>query len=339
MTDTMRRWSLKALGRENLALERVAIPEPGLGEVLVNVAAVSLNYRDKLAIDKAFSRSHAYPFVPLSDMAGTVVANGPGARRFSAGDRVLTVFMPDWPDGPIPGPDQAKCIGGDYDGMLADYVVLPERFLLKTPDHLSHAEASTLPIAALTAWYALVELGGIRAGQTVVVQGTGGVALFGLKIAKLHGATVIVTSSSDDKLQAAKKLGADGLINYRSENWADAVLRLTAGRGADHILEIAGGANLARSLEAATEGGRVWLIGLLDGLDLAGDFGHLARRRLRVEGIRVGSRRSYEDMMRAVDTAKLVPVIDSRFAFEKFPDALNRLDQGPFGKIVVDVPG
>ncbi len=337
MAETMRRWSLKALGRENLVREEVAIPVPGPGEVLVKVTAISLNYRDKLAIERGISLAHDFPFTPLSDMAGTVAAVGPGVCAFAAGDAVLTVFMPDWQDGHLPGPGGGGSIGGSYDGVLAEYVVLPGRFLSKAPLHLSAAEASTLPVAGLTAWFALIELGALKAGETVLVQGTGGVALFGLQIAKAQGAQVIVTSSSNEKLERARALGADGLINYREDDWAAAARCLTQGRGVDHILEIAGGPNLARSLEAAAEGGRIWLIGLLNGLDLQGSFAHLARRRLRVEGIRVGPRRSFDDLVRAVDAIGLKPVISARFAFEQLGEALDQLDRGPFGKIVIEV--
>src|SRR4051812_2928120 len=229
MGETMRRWQMTEIGRANLRLAEVPVPNPKAGEVLAKVGAASLNYRDKLVIEAGMGLPLAYPFSPASDLAGTVVAAGAGAKRFATGDRVMSSFIPDWIDGARPGNARVphyQTLGGFYPGVLADYVAFPEDWLVKAPASLDDAEASCLPIAGLTAWSALIDLGALHAGETVVVQGTGGVALFGLQLAKLHGAQVIVTSSSDEKLARAKALGADHGVNYRKDDWVEAVYRL-----------------------------------------------------------------------------------------------------------------
>ena len=340
MAQTMKLWTMDAVGRTYLQLATAPIPQPGHGEVLVKVAAVSLNYRDKLVIDTGLGLDLAFPFTPGTDMAGTVEAIGPGVHRFAPGDRVISVFAANWIDGHPTGSVATASLGtksGHYGGVLAEYIVLPAERLTLAQRVLDSAEASTLPIAALTAWYALVERAHIKAGDSVLVQGTGGVALFGLQIAKAHGARVIVTSGSVEKLAKAKALGADDGIDRLAEDWVASALRLTDGRGIDHILELVGGTNFARSLEAVAVGGRISFIGLLEGTEFSGSFVHLGRKGITVEGIAVGHRRAQEDLVRAIDTIKLKPVIDSRFAFSDLPGALGRLDHGPFGKIVIEV--
>ncbi len=340
MARTMKLWAMDAVGRENLRLATAPIPQPGHGEVLVKVAAVSLNYRDKLVIDSGAGLTLAFPFTPASDMAGTIEAVGPGVRRFTPGDRVISVFAPDWIDGAPVGTvasDALGTLGGLYSGVLAEYIAFPAAWLTRAPASLDDAEASTLPVAALTAWFALVERGRIKAGESVLVQGTGGVALFGLQIAKAHGARVIVISGSAEKLAKAKALGADDGIDRLAEDWVAAGRRLTGGRGVDHILELVGGVNFGRSLEAVATGGRISFIGVLEGYEFSGSFANFGRKRITVEGIGVGHRRAQEDLVRAIDTIKLKPVIEARFGFADLPAALARLDRGPFGKIVVTV--
>jgi NADPH:quinone reductase-like Zn-dependent oxidoreductase len=338
MGETMRRWQMSAVGRGNLSLAEVPVPEPQAGEVLVKVGAASLNYRDKLVIETGMGLPLAFPFTPASDLAGKVVATGRGAGRFTAGDRVISNFIPDWIDGARPGDARTphyQTLGGFYPGVLADYVCFPEDWLVRAPANLDDAEASCLPIAGLTAWSALIDLGTLHAGQTLVVQGTGGVALFGLQLAKLHGAEVIITSSSDDKLARAKALGADHGINYRSEDWVEAVYRLTQDRGADHVLEIAGGPHLARALAAVAVQGRISVIGVLEGFEIAGPAAPLLLKSPVVQGISVGHRRGLEELVLAVDRTGLKPVIDRRYALTDLPAALDHLDRGPFGKVVV----
>ena len=303
------------------------------------VQAVSLNYRDKLVVENGMGMPLKMPLVPVSDMAGRVVKTGVGVTRFTEGERVIAAFAPEWIDGHIP-PGTARhpsyrTLGGILPGVLAEYVCFPESWLVAAPTTLSDAEASTLPVAGLTAWFALVERGGLRAGDSVLVQGTGGVALFGLQIAKAMGARVIVTSSSDEKLQRTQELGADALINRQREPWAEATCRLTQDKGVDHILELAGGHDLANALQAVAVGGRISQIGVIEGMTLSGDIGMLLLKAVVIQGISVGHRRSLEDLVRAVDTMRLKPVIDSRYPFSDAPAAFERLSQGPFGKVVI----
>ncbi len=340
MTDTMRRWSMPAIGRTNLKLETVAIPEPGPGEVRVKVSATSLNYRDKLVIETGMGLSLPTPFVPASDMAGVVDAIGSGVTRFRPGDRVTSMFKPDWIDGRDNGTARTpayKTLGGAYQGVLADYVVFPEGWFTASPQSLDDAEASTLPVAGLTAWFALIERGRLRAGSTVLVQGTGGVALFGLQIAKAHGANVIITSRSDEKLERAKALGADHGINSSKEDWVEAVYRITGDEGAHHILEIAGGANLGHSIRAVAVQGTISVIGVFEGFEVAGPAGPLLLKSPVIQGISVGHRQSLEDFGRAIDSTGIKPVIDARYPLEDLHAALDHLDRGAFGKIVIDL--
>jgi NADPH:quinone reductase-like Zn-dependent oxidoreductase len=339
---TAKHWEMADFGRQNLTLVDGKIPAPGADEILVKIAAVALNYRDTLLVDDGFGFSlpGGQPLVPGSDAAGVVVAAGADVSRFKAGDRVISTFIPGWIDGLGFGTARHPndiVLGGSRQGMLAEYVVLDQDWAVKSPEHLSDAEASTLTCAGLTAWTALVEHGKLRAGQTVVVQGTGGVALFGLQIAVMHGAEVIVVSGDDDKLSRAKALGARHGINRNKEDWVEAVYRLTNDRGADHIMEIVGGAHLGRSLEAAAVGGRVSLIGILEGVEISGHFAQLARKSLIVQGIHVGHRSALEDLVRAVDANGIKPVIEAEYALAELPAALDRLVKGPFGKIVVRV--
>ena len=213
--------------------------------------------------------------------------------------------------------------------------MLDENWAVAAPANLSDAEASALPCAGLTAWFGLIEQGHLHAGETVVVQGTGGVALLGLQIAAAHGAEVIVTSGDDGKLAKALKLGARRGINRVKEDWVEAVYRLTGDRGADHILEIAGGANLGRSIEAAAIGGRISVIGVLEGFEVSGPVGPLMVKHLTVQGIGVGHRRALEDLVRAVDRCAIKPVIDAEYKLADLPTALDHLTKGPFGKIVI----
>jgi NADPH:quinone reductase-like Zn-dependent oxidoreductase len=340
MAETMRRWTMDAIGRNRLTLATTSLPRPAPGEILVKVSAVSLNYRDKLVIETGMGLPLTFPFVPASDMAGVVEAIGPGATRFKPGDRVISTFSPGWIDGLNVGTARKppyKTLGGVHPGVLSEYIAVPEDWLSAAPTSLDDTEASTLPCAALTAWFALVERGALRAGQTVVVHGTGGVALFGLQIARAHGAEVIVVSGSDDKLAKAKALGATHGINRNAGDWVEAVYGLTGDGGADHVLEIVGGAHLGRSIEAAKVGGRISVIGLLEGIEVSGPVGPLMLKGVTVQGIGVGHRRALEDLTRTVDRLALKPTIDARYKLADLSQALDHLDRGPFGKIVVEL--
>jgi NADPH:quinone reductase-like Zn-dependent oxidoreductase len=336
---TMKQWTLKDIGRANLEFAEATVPVPAENEILVKVSAVSLNYRELLLIEDGLGfPAKANSFVPASDAAGVVIAAGATVTRFKPGDHVISTFIPGWIDGPGFGTAREpnyRALGGPIQGVLSEYIVLDQEWAVKAPETLNDAEASTLPCAGLTAWTALVERGHLHAGQTVVVQGTGGVALFGLQIAVAHGAEVIVVSSDDEKLERAREHGARYGINRNKEDWVEAVHRLTSDRGADHVLEIVGGAHLGRALEAAAVFGRVSLIGVLEGFEISGHFAPLAPKHLTVEGIQVGHRRGLEGFVRAIDRSGLKPVIAAEYALADLPAALDHLKRGPFGKVVV----
>jgi NADPH:quinone reductase-like Zn-dependent oxidoreductase len=331
---------MDAIGRDRLTLTEAPIPQAAPGEILVKISAASLNYRDKLVIETGSGLPLSFPFTPASDMAGMAAEIGKGATRFKPGDRVISTFVPDWIDGLNAGTARQppyRSLGGAYRGVLSEYVAFPEDWLSAAPASLDDGEASTLPCAGLTAWFALVERGRLATGETVVVHGTGGVALFGLQIAKAHGAKIVVVSSADDKLARARALGATHGVNRNSVDWVEAVYALTGDRGADFILETVGGAHLGPSIRAAAMGGRIVVVGVLDGFEVSGPVGPLMLKSLTVHGIQVGHRRALEDFTRAVDRLSLKPVIDARYALADLPLALDHLDRGPFGKIVIEM--
>jgi NADPH:quinone reductase-like Zn-dependent oxidoreductase len=331
----------KDVGRSNLQYVSALVPTPAANEILVKVSAVSLNYRDLLLIEDGLGfAAELVPLVPASDAAGVVVAVGTAVTLFKPGDRVISTFIPGWIDGAGFGTAREpnnRTLGGAMQGVLSEYIVLDQDWAVKAPESLTDVEASTLPCAGLTAWTALVERGHLHAGQTVVVQGTGGVALFALQIAVAHGAEVIVLSGDDDKILRAKALGAIHGINRKKEDWVEAVYRLTGDRGADHILEIVGGAHLGSAMQAAAVFGRVSLIGVFNGFEISGHFAPLALKHLTVEGIQVGHRRALENFVRAVDRTGLKPVVDAEYDLANVPAALDHLARGPFGKLVIRV--
>ena len=324
-------------GLDHLALAERPEPRPGSGEALVRVRAASLNYRDLLMADGRYNRKQKLPLVPCSDGAGTVVEVGEGVTRVRAGDRVCGIFAQGWIAGE-PSRDMARTtLGGPLDGMLAEQVVLHEQGLVKVPGHLSDEAAATLPCAAVTAWSSLIESGGLTAGQTVLLLGTGGVSIFALQLAVLAGARAIITSSSDAKLERARGLGAAETINYRQvPDWGAKVKELTGGDGVDHVLEVGGAGTLAQSLQAVRNGGRVHLIGVLAGVATEIPITAIQMRRIRVEGVLVGSRASFEAMNRAVALHRLQPVIDRTFPLADTRAAFEHLASGNhFGKICI----
>ncbi len=340
MKASINRWEIPSPGLSQLALRKVPMPVPRRGEILVKVEAVSLNFRDSVIAEGGMGASLAFPFSPTSDMAGEVVALGEGVTRFAVGDRVISSYLADWIDGMPMSLEDAPTQGGPLPGMLAEYVATPAQWCVLAPKTLSAAETSTLPVAGLTAWMALVELGHLRTGQSVVVQGTGGVSLFAVQLAATSGATVIVTSSSDEKIARAMALGAThGVNRSRTPDWDAEVLRLTEGRGADHILEMAGGDNIARSIKAVALGGRISVIGLLESDELRLPILDLLFSHASIVGIAVGPRRALEDLVRAADLHGLRPVIDAVYPFTDAPRAFEHLKRGAFGKIVIDVAG
>ena len=305
-------------GPDGLRLDELPEPRPGAGEVAVRVRATSLNYRDLMMVRGQYNPKLALPIVPLSDGAGEVSAVGQGVTRFKPGDRVASAFMPGWVSG---APNEAKArsaLGGGGAGMLAETVVLPAEGVVAVPDHLSFEEAATLPCAAVTAWHALVVEGQLKAGDTVLVQGTGGVSVFALQFARLHGARVIATSSSDEKLQRMLALGASDGINYKTTpDWDKAALKLTGGEGVDHVVEVGGVGTLNKSLRVAKMGGRVSLIGVLTGGSAEVGIFPVLMKNLRVQGIYVGSVGMFELMNRAIALHAMKPVIDRVFPFEE----------------------
>ena len=339
MGGTMKRWQLRQAGRKHLELAEVTIPKPGPGEVLVRVSAVSLNYREKLVLDGPGYAGGAAPFTPGSDMAGEVVATGAGTQRFREGARVIANFQTDWVEGPVPRANGGvRSLGGNAPGVLAEYVAMPEGWLVASPTTLDDAQASTLPCAALTAWTALVELGALRPGQTVVTQGTGGVSLFAVQLASAMGARVIVLSGDEGKLTRARALGAaHGIHRHHTPDWEQVVLELTGGQGADHILELVGGEHVAHSARALAPGGRISLIGVLEGFEARLPVFPLFQTQGVLQGIVVGHRRGLERLVQAVDTLALKPVIDATYPLAELPAALEHLDRGPFGKLVIRV--
>jgi NADPH:quinone reductase-like Zn-dependent oxidoreductase len=314
-------------------------PQPGPREVLIRVRATSLNYRDQMIVaGHYFGGPVDRTVIPLSDGAGEVVATGPGVTRFKTGDRVAGTFFQGWISGPMR--ERHPALGVPLDGMLAEYRALHEDGTVAIPQSLSFEEAATLPCAGVTAWNALMVAGKpVRPGDTVLCLGTGGVSMFGLQFAKAAGARVIVTSSSDEKIKRACSLGASDGVNYRHfPDWHKEVLRLTAGHGADHIIDNGGAGSLTRSFEATAFGGKVALIGFLAGRE--GDINPLVlmMKGGSMVGIGVGSRVMFEDMNRAIDINKIKPVVDKVFPFDKAADAFRHQSSGDFmGKVVITV--
>ncbi|QYJ16479.1 Alcohol dehydrogenase [Rubrobacter xylanophilus DSM 9941] len=336
----MRAYELRGHGLENLALAERPEPRPGPGQLLVRMRAASLNYRDLLIARGRYGRGPVrLPLVPLSDGAGEVVEVGSGVSRFDVGDRVAGAFFQRWVDGPLDEEKAASALGGAVDGVLAEYVVFEEMGVVKIPDHLSFEEAATLPCAGVTAWVGLFALGRLLPGETVLAMGTGGVSIFALQFAKMAGARVILTSSSDEKLARGKRLGADEVINYeKTLDWDLRARELTGGRGVDHILEVGGAKTLPRSLRAVRDGGHITLVGLLSGerADLKEASGN--DRNIRVDSVYVGSLRHFEAMLEDIGSNRLHPVVDRVFPFEEAGEAYDYLQSGRhFGKVVIRV--
>ncbi len=324
-------------GIDALALTERPDPRPGPDEVLVRVRASSVNYRDLSTIEDPVSRNLPYPRIPNSDGVGEVIEVGDRVARFKPGDRVAATFFQRWIDGQIAQDAMASALGGALDGMLAESVVLHHNGLVSVPDYLSDLEASTLPCAALTAWNSLVEQGKVKAGDTVLLLGTGGVSIFALQFANLLGARAIITSSSNDKLAQAKSLGAWQTINYRdTPDWEQAVLDLTGGRGVDHTVEVGGAGTLKKSIVATRVAGCIGLIGVLTHGELNPTL--IMRKSIRLQGIYVGSRRMFEDMNRAISQHRLRPVIHCAYPFEDAHKAYHAMRTAQhFGKLVIKI--
>lgn len=341
----MRAYELTQFGLDNLKLATVEGPRlPGPGEVCLCVRAVSLNYRDLLVVRGQYNPKFKLPATPISDGAGSIDAIGPGVQGLAIGDLVIANFITAWNDGPFRGEYVGTTLGMPGPGMAAERVLLPAAALLPSPRGYDAAQAATLPIAAVTAWSALVTEGGLDPSRTdnactVLALGTGGVSIFALQFAKAMGARVIITSGSDEKLNRARKLGADEGVNYKSNSeWERAVLEHTGGQGADVTVETGGAGTLDRSLRATRAGGRIGLLGALTGVKAEVTTAAILMKRIRVSGIMVDSKAAFAAMIRFIERHKIEPVIDRKFAFEELPSALRTMEAGShFGKIVVEV--
>jgi NADPH:quinone reductase-like Zn-dependent oxidoreductase len=309
----------------------------GLTEVRVRVRAASLNFRDLKIAEGSASRSG--PLVPLSDGAGEVLEVGPAVRRWAVGDRVVGNFFPTWVNGLLSDAHHSQALGGGQDGMLAEEVVLPEHSWVRIPDHLDFEQASTLPCAGLTAWNALHEQAALRPGDVVLVQGTGGVSIFALQLAKATGAQVVLTSSSEDKRRRARALGADHVLDYRADPaWGVAAHAWTGGRGVDLVVDVGGPGTFDQSVAALRYGGQMSILGVLTGRRGEVNTHAVFHKMLKVAGIYVGSVEMFERFARALSATRLVPVVDRVFPFEQAAAAFDHLASGAhLGKVVVRI--
>jgi len=335
----MRVWQISSFGIDSLEFVERPTPSPEAGEVLVKVRAISFNYRDLLVVKGIYNPKLKLPRIPVSDGAGEVVAVGESVTAWKPGDRVAAIFMQNWLDGP-PSADKSRgALGGDIDGMLAEYVVLKASGLVAIPEHLSFQEAATLPCAAVTAWNAL-SVGDLKPGNTVLIQGTGGVSIFALQLARLRGARVIGISSSDEKLERAYSLGLDAGLNYKeSPEWDRWALDETAGQGVDLVIEVGGQATLPRSLRALRIGGAIAQVGILSGSAEPAAFpvASVLHKQVRLQGIYVGSRKDFQDLNNAISLTQLRPVGEN-FHWSQAREALARMEEAShFGKLVLTV--
>jgi NADPH:quinone reductase-like Zn-dependent oxidoreductase len=323
---------------DHLQLGTRADPKPGPGEVLLRMKSASLNYRDLVVPNRGYGAfTGNLPLIPLSDGVGEVIEVGSGVTRVRVGDRVCPCFHQSWIGGTPDLERLTRTLGGPVDGTMAELMCLPADGVVKVPAHLTDEQAAALPCAALTAWSALVTYESLAPGARVLVQGTGGVALFAVQFAKLAGCHVTILSSSDEKLARAKALGADLGINYTTTpEWSKATREATSGRGFDHIVELGGEKTLPQSLRAIRAGGTISMIGVLSGSALSAPLGLVVTRQVRLQGITVGSRDGFEAMMRAIEQHRIVPVVDRVFAFEHLKEAMEHLKRGAhFGKICI----
>jgi NADPH:quinone reductase-like Zn-dependent oxidoreductase len=311
-------------GFDALTLSERPDPTPGRGEVIVRMQAASLNYRD-LQVVRGEYQQLRLPLIPVSDGAGEIVEVGSEVKRFRVGDRVSPCYVPDWIDGPPTPEAVARRLGGTVDGVLAEYVCVSEHAAVRSPEHLSPIEAATLPIAGVTAWHALFVLGRLLSGQTVVVQGTGGVSTFALQLALSMGARVIASSRSDEKLRRLRSVGGFEVVNSAKSDWSDEVLRLTNGLGADHVIDVAGGTNLSRSIAATKLGGIISVVGYLESQHAEFDITDALRRMVTFHALSVGCRSSFEALVIAFEKHRLQPVVDRVFPLSKLQEALEYL--------------
>jgi NADPH:quinone reductase-like Zn-dependent oxidoreductase len=331
-------YEIQKFGLDGLVPADRPEPKPGANQVLIKMRAWSLNYRDLMTLTGRYNPRLKLPQIPLSDGAGEVVAVGADVRRFKAGDRVANTFFEHWVSGEATDETARTALGAGRDGVLAEYVALHEDGVIPIPEHLTYTEAATLPCAALTAWHALVVEGKIKAGDTVLTLGTGGVSIFALQFALLNGARVLITSSSNDKLERAKQLGAGDGINYKEiPVWSKQVRQLTGGRGADHVVELGGTGTFNQSIASLRRGGGLSLIGVLAQGGEANIL-PILMNGIRVQGIFVGSREMFSSMNAAIALHRLRPVVDRTYGFEEAQEAFRLMESGRhFGKICISL--
>lgn len=333
----MQQWEMRSFG--SLERRALAAPEPGPWEVRVRVRAVSLNYRDLLLLEGSYNPKLPLPSVPCSDMAGEVEDVGPGVTRVKVGDRVIGSFVQSWSAGRLTRAHQATALASPLPGVLCTRRVFPEEGLVRAPAHLGFEAASTLPCAALTAWHALVDHGRLTAGETVLVQGSGGVSIFALQIARMLGAKVIATTGRVEKVERLRALGASQVIDYKLDpEWGRTARQLTGGVGVDHVVEVGGAGTLAQSLKAVAPGGSVYVIGILAGSTEPVSVTPVLMNEVRLQGVFVGPRDSLAAMCNAFSANAIEPVVDRVFAFDDAPAAFAHLRSGAhFGKVVIAV--
>lgn len=336
----MKAYEIKEFGIDNLALVDRAEPEPAAGEVLIRFHAASLNYRDLMVVSGTYNPRMKLPAVPFSDGAGEVAAIGAGVTKWKVGDRVMPIFAQRWFDGE-PSEEKRRTslgAGAQWDGVLREFGTFSEESLVAVPEHLSFEEASTLPCAALTAWNALAVSGRIKAGESVLTLGTGGVSVFAAQFARIFGARVIATSGSSEKIERLRSMGFEEVVNYRErEDWDKAVLEKVGKPGVDHVVEVGGAGTLAKSINTVRIGGHVAMIGALTG---AAGFNPTTvfMKSIRLQGIFTGSRQMFEEMNKAITVNRLKPVVDRVFDFDEVGDALKHMEgSSHFGKIVVRI--
>jgi NADPH:quinone reductase-like Zn-dependent oxidoreductase len=334
----MRAYQLAKFGIEHLQQIELPKPTPAPGQLLLRMHAAALNYRDLLVIKGVYNPKMQLPRILCSDGAGEVVEIGDGVSGHKSGDRVCCLFFQQWLDGRLTAAKTKGSLGGDVDGTLTEFMAVDAASVIRFPDHLSYQEAATLPCAGLTAWHAIAEAAHTAQNDVVLIQGTGGVSIFALQFAKLFGARVLGTSSSDEKLARAKSLGLDAGLNYRATpDWSHWVREQTGNTGADLVVEVGGAGTLAQSMQSVRIDGMIALIGVLAGAAEQLAVTPILHRQINIRGIYVGSREMFARMNLAISQHKMRPVIDHVFRFDEFPQALDAMARGPFGKLVVQL--
>ncbi|MEO6282912.1 MAG: NAD(P)-dependent alcohol dehydrogenase [Dyadobacter sp.] len=329
-------WRLHGFGINNLKLETIGIPELKPHEVLVKVGAVSLNYRDKAVID-GYMGEILLPLIPVSDAAGVVVQTGSDVTNLNPGDRIISHLWSHWLDGEATPDEYKYLLGSALQGALAQYIVLESQGVVKIPDFFSYEEACTFPTAGLSPWFALMNYGKLKAGDTVLVQGSGGVSVFGIQIAKALGASVIATTSSELKAEKLKYIGADEVVNYNSADWVQETLRLTEGKGVDHLLEVVGGSGLNDSAKAVKHNGQIFIIGFLESQTASFNLITVMSKQIKLQGIAVGHLRALGEMINFFAEKGIKPVIEKIYSFDEVIEAYDHLAKGSLGKIVIRV--